>query len=239
MSFSVVIPSRNAANLTACVRAIREADETCRIIVVDDGVDWPTDEPPAAWGNFEAIMGNRPFIFSRNVNIGIQWADTDDVLLLNDDAVLVTPHGFTRLAEECARGGWGLVASTCNNVGNENQFRRRIPDQMHARPEPRMVCFAAVYIPRATIEAVGLLDERFVDYGCEDDDYCLRVRSAGLKIGIFDGCFVDHGSLTSSFRSAAGAGGNFKPNLARFIEKWGFDNRGLSYEASPWKHLWP
>ena len=38
--FSIIIPSRNIDNLTACVRAIRAARETARVIVVDDGCQW-------------------------------------------------------------------------------------------------------------------------------------------------------------------------------------------------------
>ena len=70
------------------------------------------------------------------------------------------------------------------------------------------------------LERVGLLDERFDCYGGDDDDYCYRVRKAGLKIGIFDGCFVDHSTLTSTFRGRSLAG-NYQPNLKVFAEKWG------------------
>ena len=84
-----------------------------------------------------------------------------------------------------------------------------------------MVCFVCVYIPRTTIERVGLLDERYVDYGSEDDDYCLSVRKAGLKIGIHDGCYVEHGKLPSTFRSGRNA--DIRPNKARLRDKWGDD----------------
>ena len=163
-----------------------------------------------------------------------------DVILLNDDALLQTPGGFTALQREGEyHPEFGVISSSCNNVGNMNQMRQRGGMLRH---DPRMVCFVSVLIPRRTIDTVGLLDERFVDYGCEDDDYCQRVRNAGLKIGIFDGCFVDHSQLTSTFRGAdngGGRGGDFKPNLRRYIEKWGVDNRGVSRENSPWKALFP
>lgn len=244
MAFSVVIPSRNAENLVPCVRAIRDADETCRIIVVDDGIVWPGDLckylDAMTYQGVAFVHGVKPFCFARNVNIGIAASGDDDVIVLNDDALLKTPQGFSLLAS-CVRGsGYGLVASACNTVGNENQFRR---SNDRIRDEPRMVCFVCVYIPRSTINMLidldgYALDERFVGYGLDDDDFCLRVRNAGLKLGVFDGCFVDHSSLTSSFRGAAGAGGNFDSNLALFIEKWGFDNRGLGYDQSPWQKLW-
>ena len=238
MAFSVVIPSRSAANLVPCIKAIRDEGETCRIIVIDDGLDHAQLHRCAGTFDPYYVAGAKPFVFARNVNLGIAAAGDDDVIVLNDDALLKTPRGFSLLAERGA--DYGVVAAACNAVGNVNQFRL---SNDRLRDEPRMVCFVCVYIPRTTIKMLMdrdgyALDERYVGYGIEDDDFCLRVRNAGLKIGVFDGCYVDHASLTSSFRGPAGAGGNFESNLALFIEKWGFDNRGLDYEASPWKHLW-
>lgn len=242
MSFSIIIPSKSASNLVPCVRAIREAGETARIIVVDDGVDWsslrPEDIVPCAH-----VDGEKPFVFARNVNIGIRAAGEDDVILLNDDALLKTPGGFTALANATEVLGYGLAAAACNTVGNPNQFRRKVMGVPvivpGLRSEPRMVCFVCVYIPRSTINVVGLLDQRFVGYGMDDDDYCLRVRNAGMKLGIFDGCYVDHSSLRSSFRGPAGAGGDFSGNMRIFIEKWGTDNWGRDRTHSQFAHLFP
>jgi hypothetical protein len=230
-TFSVVIPSKSVSNVLSCIRAIRAAGETCRIIVVDDGVDWPFDEPPKELGNFEAFMGVGPFVFSRNVNLGIVAAGTDDVIVMNDDALLKTPRGFTALAEAADDLG-GIVSAACANTGNPNQAPQ---PGGNLRIERRMVCFVCVCIPRFVIDRVGLLDEDFVDYGCEDDDYCFRVRQAGLPICIYDGCVVDHESLTSSFRGLGG--GDFKTNLRRFIRKHGVDNWGRGCEQSQWKEL--
>ena len=214
--FSVIIPSKTDRNLRACVAAVRAAGETSRIIVADDfdgPVGLPRNYEPVDWQK-----GVKPFVFSRNVNIGIQAANGDDVILLNDDALLKTPHGFTAMERiAAAHPEYGVIASACHNVGN----RRQWPQKVGLREEPRMVCFVCVYIPRRTIETVGLLDERFVGYGCDDDDYCLRVTRAGLKIGIFDGCYVDHASLNSAFRGRALSAGNYRANLKIFVEKWG------------------
>lgn len=234
MSFSVIIPSRNAANLVACVAAVRKHEPAARIIVVDDGVSWDDEVMRSLIGPLLVVQGKKPFIFARNVNIGIHAADPDNVLILNDDALLETPDGFSRLsraAEEFPQ--FGIIAATCNNVGNRNQWQLGIG----LREDPRMVCFVAVLIPRRTIETVGLLDTRYVGYGCDDDDYSFSVRKAGLRIGIHDGCYVDHGSLTSSFRGPAGAGGNFLPNLKLFIEKWGTDNWERPKETSQFREL--
>jgi GT2 family glycosyltransferase len=235
VSFSVVMPSKSASNLAPCIRAIRDAGETCRVIVVDDGVDF-AKLCFQGLGPYQVVSGVKPFCFARNVNLGIRAAGTDDVILLNDDALLKTRYGFTSLERLSLQEDLGLIAASCDTVGNQNQFRQ---PGSRLREEKRMVCFVCVCIPRATIDEVGLLDERFTGYGMDDDDYCLRVRNAGLKIGIFDGCFVDHASLKSSFRAGPLNGGDFRPNMRRFIEKWGVDNWGHGREASMYPDLFP
>jgi GT2 family glycosyltransferase len=220
---SVVIPSKNDLNLIACAEAVRKHEPEAHIIAVDDGLDLKWLPRPDLMP-MTGVRGAKPFVYARNCNIGIQAAGSDDVILLNDDALLQTDYGFSamqRAAEEHPE--FGLIAASCNNVGNPRQWPSG-GDGL--REETRMVCFVCVLIPRRTIDAVGLLDERFVGYGCDDDDYCLRVRNAGLKIGIFDGCFMDHSQLTSTFRGAAATGGDFRPNLQIFREKWGHDNWG-------------
>lgn len=215
---TIVIPSKTTKNAEACVGAVLENEPRASIVIVDDGVD---KSMLPSQVNF--VLGASPFIFSRNCNIGIIAAGDDDVVLLNDDALLKTPGGFStlqRAAEDDSR--YGVIASTCNNVGNTNQWPRR--GCAGLREDPRMVCFVAVLIPRRTIDQVGTLDERFVDYGMDDDDYCFRVRQAGLKIGVHDGCFVDHESLTSTYRGRGG--GDFRKNLELYKEKWGVDNHG-------------
>lgn len=229
MNFVVVIPSRNSDNLEACVAAIRDAGETCRILVVDNGL---VRRPEGC----EYIDYFEPFIFAKAINLGIKAAGDSDIIATNDDTLLKTPGGF-RALQKCAEENpeYGIIAASCNNVGNTNQHQQK---GGRLREEPRMVCFVAVLIPARTIDLVGLLDERYGSGGYEDDDFCLRVRQAGLKVGIFDGTFVDHASLTSTFRGPGGPGYN-PDGMKIFIEKWGFDNRECGYAQSPYKHLFP
>jgi len=216
MKISVVIPSKSMENLVPCVAAVRAYEPSADVRVV-----WDQEWHPKI--DAHVYFGEKPFVFARNVNIGIMKAGefVDGVVILNDDAILQTPGGFSLLAQAAAdHPEYGIIAATTNNVGNPNQQPRGIG----LREDPRMVCFVAVYIPRTTIDLVGLLDERFVGYGLDDDDYCLRVRNAGLKIGIHDGCFVDHGSLKSAYRGTGPA--DFSGNLELFKQKWGMDNWG-------------
>ena len=219
---SVIIPSKTDAKFLACAEAVRLNEPEARIILIDDGMklDWlPRPDLMPCLGH----RTNQPFNFSRNVNAGIRLAEGDDCVVLNDDALLKTLGGLSLLQREAeAHPELGIIAATTNSAGNRNQY----PMGIGLREEPRMVCFICVLIPRRTIDTVGLLDESFTGYGCEDDDYSLRVRRAGMKLGIHDGCFVDHLSMPSSFRGPAGAGGDYRPNLEVFKRKWGMDNYG-------------
>jgi GT2 family glycosyltransferase len=165
------------------------------------------------------IDGTKPFIFSHNVNLGIDAAGTNDCLLVNDDVILKTQNGFTNLAR--AGQNYGVTSAVTNSVGNVNQTPKQGGGSI--RFEPRTLAFVCVYLPRSIIEAVGKLDERFgVCYGGEDNDYCRRVVLAGYKLCIYNECFVDHLTLTSTFRGKGKSLPIGDTNRV-FKEKWGVD----------------
>lgn len=263
MNFAVIIPSRNIDNLQPCMDAVVMHEPEARIIVVDDGIGlaWsPHAYDPAKPGGLRALVirGGKPFIFARNVNLGIRTAmehfgPQDGYVLLNDDALLETPGGFTLLAEACAvHPEYGLIAATTNVTGQPEQWRRDPSDPDYGLREVREnIPFIAVYIPHRTIAqlafngtasvqagvsidpAPGLLDERYcLDYGCEDNDYNEAVRRAGLKTGVHDGCYVDHGSLKSSFRGDPDTPKTFAQNYELFLAKCKHcDETGESFVA--------
>lgn len=217
---AVIIPSRTITNALACVKAVRQHEPTARIILVDDGLQFNSVELRESLAkDADIIEGQKPFNYSVNNNLGIMAAGNDDVVLLNDDALLKTLGGFSILqyaAED--NPDFGVIAATTNNVGNPNQK----PKGRGLRTDPRMCCFVCVLIPRRTIESVGLLDIEFTHYGFQDDSYCLRVRRAGMKIGIHDSCFVDHATLKSTYRELAPtASATYGNGMQDFIKKWG------------------
>src|SRR3990167_377554 len=222
---SVVIPSKTSSNLVPCFAAVRQNEPRARIIVIDDGLQ----TVPAFQENVEIIQGIQPFCFARNVNLGIQAAGDDDVVVLNDDALLQTPGGFSLLQRSVRGHLWsGIVSSTTNVTGNLNQQPRR-DLAARFRIEPGAIAFIAVLLPRTTIDRVGLMDERFGGltpagkriYGWCDNDYCRRVRNAGLNVAIHDGCFVDHASLRSTFRGHPHAAGDTSEGAKLYKAKWG------------------
>jgi len=172
--YTIVIPSGNIENLCACLARLKEPD----VITIH----------------------HSPFVFSKAINAGIRAAGKNDVIFLNDDALLETPKGFEEMqALALAHADFGIISSQVKGeICNDEQRPQELPFWLANQP---MVAFVCVYVPRHTIETVGFLDEQFVGYGYEDDDYCRRVRSAGLKIAVSGKCLVEHASLPSVFRS--------------------------------------
>ena len=217
---TVIIPSRNAGNLTPCLAALRQHDPGLRVIV-----EWHThgEYAPieiAERDDIDTRYVREPWCFSKACNQGIETAGTDSVVLYNDDILLVTPGGISRMVEIVeADQSIGLIAPLTNVTGHGDQSSHLWLSGDRIRTA-RTVAFLCVLIPRRTIETVGLLDERFVTYGGEDIDYCRRVQQAGLRVAVYDGCYVDHGSLPSTFRPGSGSG-DIAEGLRLLGEKWG------------------
>ncbi len=247
MAYRIVIPTRNAMSINPCYGSILRAKEkTDRIIVVDDGVDWePTgfrfDLADVKEGVGMVIPGIKPFVFARNINLGIAAAGDDDVILCNDDTRLLSDFGFgylSTIANENPK--YGIISAAITGaVGNTEQLAQ--PGTRLREAKHHTVVFVCVYLRRSILQQLATyeykdpeakagfadpkwMDERFVNYGFCDDDMCERVRRLGFKLGVFDGCVVEHGVLPSSYRGHAGMmATDLKPNRDRFIEKWGFE----------------
>lgn len=208
--YHIVIPSKNPENLLCCVEAIRQHEPELpmnRIIVVNDGArNKQTEKLGVQW-----VEGAKPFIFARNANLGIKAANSD-VVLLNDDALLQTTRGFTRLASHrsitaaAVEGMVGLVEQKPQDTG-----------QMRAVDK---LCFVCILVPKSVQDRIGLLDERFTGYGFEDNDYCYRARSCGLPLFVDDGCIVEHESLRPTFRSDPAWVDKMQKAQHIYQEKW-------------------
>lgn len=188
MVFRIVILSRKPENAIHCVQSIFDKDPSIpheHIIIVDDGAG--TDEAKAALPGVTWIKGMKPFNFSRNANIGLVYAD-NDAILLNDDTELVTEGGFTRLARDLHDQrftGYSIAGVSVEGTRGEYVF----PDFLQPIGRINFVC---VYIPRKLYNQVGPLDERFIKYGCDDKDYCMRVKLNGFHIKVHGAIHLKH-----------------------------------------------
>ena len=217
---SIIVPSYNTAEATAqAVRSIHDHTQAeFEVVVVDDA---SADGSPVTIR--EMFPGARVIVqperrgFSAACNAGIRNSSAPLVLLLNSDIVL-TGDAIDRMLAfmrdgEAAACGSRLVAPD----GSPQTYSTRVPqlgDVMRAAlgsrttpgesPQsggPRQVeCLqgSCMMIRRKAIEQAGMFDEGFFLY-CEDIDWCIRARAAGL--GLFylpDIVMIHHRGLSTS-----------------------------------------
>lgn len=198
MTFHIIIPSALPDNLIQCVNSIVANEPefpTNKIIVIDDGSRLKAESvlPPLTW-----IRGISPFVFARNVNLGLKYAK-GDVILLNDDATLLTFHGFTKLAEAGKHCLPGIISPAIKGRGGHYQ---KISSKYIMRAGANYLAFMCVFIPRIVISQLGFLNEEYTSYGYEDLEYSDRANENGIPLYVFQPCVVEHEHIEkSTFRS--------------------------------------
>lgn len=228
MPYSVVISSNDLRQLERCRDAIAAHQPNARLVIVTNSLDYPG-----------AIRLDTPFQFSRNMNAGIVAAGRNDVILCNHDALLRTRSGFDALAR--AAEYYGVVSPVidgrCGNAGQKIMGQGTVADPNQgtvAKPnqgtvaEPNPLAFVCPYIPRATIDAIGLLDERFEVGTWEDTDYCRRVQLAGMTLGICRDCIVTHAEEDAILVKQPDYDDIFDRNQGRFDAKYATERLMLS-----------
>ena len=183
-----------------------------------------------------AVLSADNLGFSGGNNLGVRASRGQYIVLLNNDTV-VTPGWLGRLVRHLEEDeDMGLVGPVTNGIGNEAYVEVNYEDDESMLVASRQytsahfrellyvdnVAFFAVGFRRSTWERTGELDEGFGLGFFEDDDYCHRVRQAGMRIGIAEDVYVHH-ELSASFdKLPAGAKqAQFEKSRRRFEEKWG------------------
>ena len=130
---------------------------------------------------------------------------------------------------------FGMIGPVSNSVGNAQMIpvkydnlqsiqkwsKRYTDNQKDDFLELKMVGFFCVMIKREVFESVGLLDENFGIGMFEDDDYCMRIKNEGYKIGFTYKAFVHHfGSASFKKLNDEVFESNWKKNQEYFEKKW-------------------
>jgi GT2 family glycosyltransferase/glycosyltransferase involved in cell wall biosynthesis len=244
----IVIPSfRDADRVRTLVESIQKTVPSgmARIIVADDASG---EEHLAALreiAGIEVVAGEVNGGFAANVNRGLRKATPGrDVVLLNSDTEarpgwLACLQFAASQEDDVGVVGARLLypdgriqfAGTVRNLGAPEWFDHRYrfkPDDWGPAgiPGPVLaVTGACMYLTSATIERVGLLDERY-PMAYEDVDLCLRAWQAGLRVLYFPAASLFH---HESVTRGTDVGERERISQQVFWEQWGdfFDARNV------------
>lgn len=200
------------------------------VIVVDNASQKETVEILKKYqntANVKLILNKENYGFAKGNNIGLQQATGDYLILLNND-VLVTPGWISRLLFYAALPKIGLVGPVTNSIGNEARVNAKYETASLYTSQHwgETLCLrnlaAFCWIePRSVYQKIGGLDEIFGRGMFEDDDYCFRVKKAGLEILCTDDTFIHHYG-GASFKKIASQEylDLFESNKKKFENKW-------------------
>ncbi len=213
---SVVIPVWNGeAHLAACLEALfAQEGVELEVITVDNGsTDGSVELLRQRFPSVRLIENGRNLGYAGGCNVGLGAARGEVLLLLNQDTVVQSGWAAALGAalEDPLVGVVGCKLlypdGRVQHAGGILRWPRAEPDHWgHNEPddgrwdaprEPDYVCGAAWGMRRQTFEQVGKLDEGFWPGYYEDDDYCLRVRQAGLRVLYIPEATAVHAESTS------------------------------------------
>jgi GT2 family glycosyltransferase len=239
---AVVIPSKTDAYLGQLLVSMENSEpgSTAGVIVGDNGL---SDEFKQQWPQVTFISIPQPFVFAKAINIMVALAmtghrvgdnDEPDIFVLNDDTEIKTVHWraiLRAMLDEHRADGYGMIACQIDGgVGNDEQSLEKNGqyDLGQIVDSEKNICFVAVLIPAAAWQKIGPLDETFVGYGFDDDDYNRRCKAAGFKCGVAGGVVVQHGrdglAHSSSYAKYLGHAEwnrQFEFNARMFKKKYG------------------
>jgi GT2 family glycosyltransferase len=222
-----------------CVGSIvaRSTYPDYEIVVVAD-----TDTPAKVLDRLGTLAGDRlrvlgydrPFNFSDKVNTGALAGRGEHILMLNDDMEVLTPSWLERLVMYSSFPGIGAVGAKLLYGDGRLQhvgviLRRGWPGHLYrgfpgdhggylgmvrVANDFSAVTGACLMTPRSAFEAVGGLADRF-PLSFNDVDYCLKLRSRGLRV-VYDPDTVLH-----HFESASRSPEVSEWELEQFRARWG------------------
>ncbi len=228
MKTTVIIPNYNGIKyLEKCLRSLREDDAEVPVIVVDNGSSDGSENVYSLFPKVTQIRNAENLGFSAAVNQGIRAAETEYVLLLNND--IEVKIGFIRSLETaldkdskafsaqaqmrsmteperldgagdyfCALG-WPFAAAKGRNISCRSNHSKRIFS----------ACAGAAIYRRKQLISFGLFDELHFAY-FEDVDVGYRARIRGYRnLYVADAVVYHAGSAFSGSRHNA-----FKVNLS-------------------------
>jgi len=212
---TIVVPSKHSDIFLECDQSLQKYAPQAHKILIKDGNEI---QNPTGW---MVIPGIVPFIFSRNVNLGIK-ACSGDVLLMNDDVRFLKSNTLEKLQEVMEQHPEvGILSPRIDGLACNVECNPKVSITV----SDKWLAFACVLIRRSVFFKIGFLDETFTGYGEDDVDFCYRTADAGFKIAITSEVTVKHGHkgrrCSASFSRRKDFHSLVLESGKRFAEKWG------------------
>ena len=215
----VIVTHHSGGVIRQCLAALGEA---AKIVVVDNASDDDTIDIVAQIAPDCAVLRNRIGAgYGNGASQGLAEVQTEFALLANPDAV-VSGEALTRLVDAAdAYPDGALFGPTVIDAGGEIElshdvglFERRGYGRRDDEPPPNGPCCAEFLSGAVTLlrlsayREVGPFDPRLFLY-YEDDDYCMRLRTAGFSLILVPDAVVSHIG-----------GGSVRPSAHYYWEKY-------------------
>lgn len=244
---SVILVTYNQWAVTEqCLRCLAHAQRAypktkIEVIVVDNASADGTPANLRRVPGLRVIANKKNLGFAKGNNVGLAAARGHEAVLLNNDT-LVAPDWLERLRDHAAAiPDAGVIGPSTNTETHQAlpgiaynslpefyALNKRLGAEARGTWGPVAkisgLCF---YLTRAALDRVGTLDEGFGLGYFEDDDYCLRVVDAGLKLVWAKDLYVHHYGSMSFEGASISREKHLAKGHARFIFKWG--KRGLDH----------
>ena len=170
MKYSIVIPTYNNCEkyLKPCIDSIiKHTDmENVELIVSANGCTDNTkaylDYLKTAIPNLDVVWNYNAVGFAKAVNAGILLAETERIVLLNNDTIILDNNWLEKLD---AGGDISTVWTQWSDITQQ-----------------RFGVFFCVMIYADVFQRIGLLNEEYETGGCEDIEFCYKARWNGIKI---------------------------------------------------------
>ena len=207
---TIVVPSKYADIFEGCRSSLEQYAPHAPKILVRDG---EAIGNPQGW---TVIQGVSPFVYARNVNLGIT-ACSGDLLIMNDDCQFIQPETlYTLQSLFVTHPHVGILSPNVEGVANGVWCPgAAVQETKH------YLSFVCVLIRRALIDKIGLLDEKFTFYGGEDVDYCRRAQRAGFTLAVTSLVTVAHKHASSSYTREHALELKREAANRYYVEKWG------------------
>lgn len=215
MKVSIVIPVKYGIDTTqVCLDSIKLYTTDYELIIVNDGGDQEISVFLDSVDKDCLIKNDISLGFPGAVNLGIEKANGDYVIILNNDTV-VMPHWTEKMIEHFENdSSLGELSCTTNQVEgfqHINHNKKGVDFQYADVVTGILMMFPKEILEKLKEQEGYYFDARFGKGGQEDSDISMRVHKLGYKVGIARNVFIYHyGSM--SFREV------FKNNAPLSIE---------------------